>query len=492
VITHDHTAGAALGVATMATRGVAVQEGDMERTRRTRVAGLALSLALGMSAVAVSSQVGAAARTAGGGMTVRKAADGSECQYRPGQLIAPPGAAAVITRVTGTSVKEIANLVPERLRNQLPATVQQYSVYSIGSADPFDAAIGLGQLGMSAAPNYISSFAPGVRTWAPGEEARPAVAPGPIAPSNSYGSDVRVGVIDTGLGGKITSTLPGTGAVTYRSAQSMRLTLVANGLIAPTYLQPIELTTGRAAGHGTFITGLIRRALPGARIVVAQVPFYDGGDAAFGVPSSPGFTSNTSSRADDAALTFMMFSSFVDSTARPNIDVLSLSFGSYGCGDAFETEKGPGDFRTPVGIRSALLGLWELSGRKLKVTAAAGNDQTDEPFYPAAFAASACFEPSNVPPGIPPASCEQKSEAVSPWLAGVSSTPSSLGDYSNLADWAAVLAQGSDVVSLMPNSTWASWSGTSFAAPCAAVYAGLKPDTAWLDIRGQLIDCGLR
>ena len=55
-----------------------------------------------------------------------------------------------------------------------------------------------------------------------------------------------------------------------------------------------------------------------------------------------------------------------------------------------------------------------------------------------------------------------------------------------------MLAQGSDVVSLMPNSTWASWSGTSFAAPCAAVYAGLKPDTAWLDIRGQLIDCGLR
>ena len=62
--------------------------------------------------------------------------------------------------------------------------------------------------------------------------------------------------------------------------------------------------------------------------------------------------------------------------------MLSLSFGSYGCGDAFETEKGPGDFRTPVGIRSALLGLWELSGRKLKVTAAAGNDQTDRAVLP--------------------------------------------------------------------------------------------------------------
>ena len=48
----------------------------------------------------------------------------------------------MITRVTGTSVKEIANLVPERLRNQLPVTVQQYSVYSIGSADPFDTAFG--------------------------------------------------------------------------------------------------------------------------------------------------------------------------------------------------------------------------------------------------------------------------------------------------------------------------------------------------------------
>ena len=463
----------------------------MKRTRRTRAAGLALSLALGMSAAVVSSQADAAAPPFGGGMTVRKAADGSECQYRPGQLIAPPGAAALITRITGTSVKEVANLVPERLRGQLPATVQQYSVYSIGSADPFDTAMALGQVGMSAAPNYISSFAPGVRTWAPGEEARPAGTPPTIAPSNSYGSDVRVGVIDTGMSGKLTGMLPGTGSVTYRSAQSMRLTLVANGLIAPTYLQPTELTTGRAAGHGTFITGLFRRALPGARIVVAQVPFFDAGDAAFGVPSSPGFTSNTSSRADDAALTFMMFSSFVDSSARPNVDVLSLSFGSYGCSHPFETEKGPGDFSTPVGIRSALLGLWELSGRKLKVTAAAGNDHTDEPFYPAAFAASACFEPSNLPPGNPPASCEQTASAVSPWLAGVSSTPSSLGDYSNRADWAAVLAQGSDVVSLMPDSTWASWSGTSFAAPCAAIYAGIKPDTAWLDVKGQLIDCGL-
>jgi hypothetical protein len=369
--------------------------------------------------------------------------------------------------------------------------VQQYSLYSIGAADPFDAALALGQVGVSAAPNYISSFASGVRTWAPGEESMPASDPGPIAPSPGYGSEVRVGVIDTGFAGKLTSLLPGTGAVTYRSAQSMRTTLVNNGLISPVYVQPTELHTGRAAGHGTFITGLIRRALPGARIVVAQVPFYDSDDAAFGVPSSPGFSSNTSSRADDAALTFMMYSAFVDSAARTSVDVLSLSFGSYGCGDPFEPQQGAGDFRTPVGIRSALLGLWELSGRRLKVTAAAGNDQTSEPFYPAAFAASACFDPSNLPPGNPPATCEQKPEAVSPWLGGVSSTPSALGAYSNRADWAAVLAQGSDVLSLMPDSTWASWSGTSFAAPCAAVWAGMKPDATWFDVRGVLLDCGL-
>ena len=466
----------------------------MKRTRRTRVAGLALSLALGMGmAVVGHPAVSAGPRGGGGGgMTIRKADNGFECQYRPGQLIAPPGLASMIQSVTGTSVKETTNLVPERLRTQLPPTVQQYSLYSVGSADPFDTALALGQSGISAAPNYLSSFAPGVRTWAPGEESRPASDPGPIAPSTSYGSGVRIGVLDTGLGGKLTGVLPGTGAVTYRSAQSMRFTLVGNGLVSPVYLQPTELTTGRAAGHGTFITGLIRRVLPGARVVVAQVPFFDAGDAAFGVPSSPTFSTNTSSRADDAALTFMMFSAFVDSTARTNIDVLSLSFGSYGCGDAFEPGKDTaGDFRTPVGIRSALLGLWELSGRRLMVAAAAGNDQTDEPFYPAAFAASTCFEPSNVAPSGPPATCAQKSQAVSPWLAGVSSTPSALGDYSNRAAWAAVLAQGSDVLSLMPSSTWASWSGTSFAAPCAATWVGTTPGTDWFAVAGKLVDCGL-
>ncbi len=470
----------------------------MNRTRRTRALGLVLGLAMAVGLAAIGDSAEAAPRQVekgdekgdgnGGGMTVRKGDDGSECQYRPGQLIAPPGLTADIAAVIGGSVKETTSLVPERLRGQLPATVQQYSLYSIGSTDPFDAAAALAQYEISAAPNYISSFAPGVRTWAPGEDAQPAAAAGPISPI-TYGSRVRLGVLDTGLNTKLGSVLPGTGLVTYRSAASIRVTLGGAGLVDPTYVQPAELADGRAAGHGTFITGLMRRAVPGARLVVAQVPFYDSGDEVFDVDSNPGFSVDKSSRADDAALTYMMFHAFVTS-GRTNIDVLSLSFGSYGCNDAIEQKAGPGEFRTPLGIRSSLLGLWELSGRKLRVAAAAGNDQTDEPFYPAAFAAMSCFDPVKVPPGGPPR-CEMEPKAVSPWVAGVSSTPSSLGDYSNRADWAIVTAQGSDVVSVLGDLSWASWSGTSFAAPCAALTAALKSTRDWADYAGAIVDCNL-
>jgi Subtilase family len=464
----------------------------MNRTRRTRAFGLALSVAIGIGVAGGGQPAGAQERSekAGGGMTVREGDNGSECYYRPAQLIAPPGLASEIARVTDTSVKETGSLVPEELIRPLPDTVQRYSVYSIGGADPLLTAATLEQGGISAAPNYVSAFAP-VRTWAPGEDARPLPGPVPAIARSSHGAGLRLGVLDTGLNTKLPWLLRGRGTVTYRSAASVRNVLEADGLIAPSYVQPTELATGRAAGHGTFITGLMRRAVPGANLVVAQVPFYDSSDASFGVDPVPGvYSVDTSSRSDDAALAFMMLTAFVEAGPKTNIDVLSLSFGSYGCNEAIEPQFGPGEFRTPIGLRSALLGLWELSGRQLRVAAAAGNDQTDEPFYPAAFAAVSCFDPANVPPSSPP-KCEVTPKAVSPWLAGVSSPPSSLGDYSNRADWAVVEADGSDVASVLGNLNWASWSGTSFAAPCATVTAALKGTRDWADLTGTIVDCGL-
>lgn len=439
----------------------------MDRIRRTRALGLVLALLAGAGVAQVAS--GGAVSAAGGGMASHKGlTEGDTCYYRPGQLIAPEGKSRALSKYVGVTVREVGSLVPERLKAALPNTVVRYSVYDIGTADAFDAAVLANAGGVAAAPNYISSFAPGVRTWAPGEDAVLLPSNGGLAAPLSRGEGLRIGVLDTGLNTGITKMFKAPGTYSYKSAASIRTQLAASGLIASGYVQPTELTTGRAAGHGTFITGLLRRSLPSARLVVAQVPFYNSDDAFFDVASAPGFAEDKSSRADDAAITYMMYDAFTASGAT-NVDVLSLSFGTYGCGGGVEPQVGDGDFRVPVGVRSALLGLWELSGRKLRVAASAGNDRTDEYFFPAAYAAAACFEPSNVPPNSGPAKCGMSSTAKSPWLGGVTSTPSALGDYSNHGGWAIVRAQGSDVASIRNDLKWYSWSGTSFAAPCAAV-----------------------
>lgn len=455
--------------------------------RRTRRIGIVMAIVAGLGLAGVADST----VSAGGGIKIRKNAHGDECYYRPLQLIAPPGQASNIGRITGVRASELGTLVPERLSNVLPPSVQRLSLYQLTSGDPLSVAISMTAAGVSAAPNYLSAYAP-VRTWAPGEDPIPSGPYRPIA-GGGEGYGKRIGVLDTGLNTKLPTVLPGEGPITYLRASTIKAELAAKGLVAPGYNQPAELNAGRAAGHGTFITSLLRRTLPGASLVVAQVPFYNAADANFNVQPAAPFASDQSSRVDDAALTYMMYRAFTDSaTHQTNVDVLSLSFGSYGCNSAILPKAGEGDFRTPIGIRSALIGLWELSGRKLEVAAAAGNDRTDEPFYPGAYAAVSCFVPSEVPVAGPPPECGLKSDAVSPWIAGVTSTPSAAGAYSNEGRWAAVQAQGSDVGGLLGGLSWASWSGTSFAAPCAAAFAVQKDLTDWLSMRGQLIDCGLR
>jgi hypothetical protein len=455
-------------------------------------AALAAVVVLGTVVPTVVPYTARAIGPVGGGMVTRPGGRGMECQYRPNQLIAPSGTATRIGQVLGVSATELTSLIPDGLQAGYPGSVAKLSLYSIPGADPLSAGIALQAAGIVAAPNYISSYAPGVRTWAPGEDAVAVGGSfGPITPPNTgYGK--RIGVIDTGLASKFGQVMTGSGSVTYVSAQSMQAVLSAKKLVSGNYTQPEELATGRAAGHGTFISGLIRRVAPAATIIVAQVPFYDASDAAFTVPASTGFTTNSSSRVDDAALSFMLHGAFMGGDTIPDIDVLSISFGSYGCNSLIEPAAGEGEFRTPIGLRNTLLYLWERSGRTLRVAAAAGNDRTDERFYPAAFAATSCFDPANVPlNGMSPVSCRLTASATSSWLTGVTSTASAKGNFSNFGAWAGTQADGSDVISRRHLLEWASWSGTSFAAPCAAISSLLNGWMNWRTAPKDGIDCHL-
>ena len=234
----------------------------------------------------------------------------------------------------------------------------------------------------------------------------------------------------------------------------------------------------------------------------------DARDIAFSVPSAasgkPGPASAESSITDDARLAKAIEAQY---DADPSaVEILNLSLGTYGCGLP-PGGRGPGrDVLRPPGMRALLLALHEKSP-DLVVVASAGNDQSADRFYPAAFADDACFQ------ARPVRSCEERvgrpASTQSPWLIAVGSDDPS---YSNFGDWVTVEARGTDVVSVRPttwsdiNRTspqddggWWRWSGTSFAAPCVAAQIAIDGQVAAtmadvlrdVEATGRPVGCGL-
>lgn len=176
------------------------------------------------------------------------------------------------------------------------------------------------------------------------------------------------------------------------------------------------------AGHGTFIAGVVRCLAPAAEVRVEG--FLTRGGAIFEGE---------------------MVVQLVDAvTLGP--DIISLSAGTVTRGN---------------GASLAFQVFYENFLRHVKNTvlvAAAGNDSTREPFWPAAF----------------------------PWAISVGATDESgaRADYSNFGSWVDVYARGSELVNAFPTGTYrcneppesddgvvrhfkgmARWSGTSFSTP---------------------------
>lgn len=191
------------------------------------------------------------------------------------------------------------------------------------------------------------------------------------------------------------------------------------------------------AGHGTFISGIIRQLCPAALVHHRGVlTSYGDGDDASVIAS---IERAVRQLADD-------------------IDIAVMSFGTYGENDQ------------PPPMAEAIRGLLEHS----VVVASAGNDATSRPYYPAAL------------PGV---------IGVGALDAG------GRAKFSNFGSWVDACAPGIDVVSTfftgfddrtrdgeLVNAYrgWASWSGTSFSGPkVAAVIAqemylqGITAQEAW-------------
>lgn len=248
------------------------------------------------------------------------------------------------------------------------------------------------------------------------EEIAAAPWPYPPAADPSAGAGVRVSVVDTGLIDGAAAWAPWLAGVRPNSPAD-----IEDPDVLDVGTQQFQ-TDGFAdpyAGHGTFIAGVIRSVAPAADIVVDGV-FDKGGLVA------------------ERDLLIQLHQALA---AAP--DLINLSGGTY----------------TRRNVPS--LGFQVLYEQRLRhlggvlLVAAAGNDQTRDPFWPAAF----------------------------PWCVGVGSMSQdglTRSDFSNYGSWVDVYAAGEDLVNAYPQMQYktllggqerdtsagvVSWSGTSFAAP---------------------------
>ncbi len=262
--------------------------------------------------------------------------------------------------------------------------------------------------------------------------ARPVPSTGRNAPPQGKGyGGARVAVLDTGwianahahLQGMVQPTVHDTSAIANNAGISL-IQMPIDRLDVPDgtgdgYLDPIT-------GHATFIAGIIERHAPGTRLDIWPVltEFGDG-------------------REDDIATVLF---SLADKANRP--DVVNLSFGAY-------------LFDGPAGGKLSQVGLLESAIKALQqlgtiVVASAGNDGSFAPTYPAAL------------DGVVGVGAVDGNGNPAP--------------FSNHGPWVRACSFGVDVISLFfddfplrandfygvdPKAFvgWASWSGTSFAAP---------------------------
>jgi subtilisin family serine protease len=259
------------------------------------------------------------------------------------------------------------------------------------------------------APHHVFVGAP---KWAGG----PATLPLPARnrttlPAHGPGTGTRIVVIDTGYTPKLHPDLDTHVGDEPATAEA-------------TDVDPADGWLDDEAGHGTFIAGIIAAAAPGAVIDLVHVLDSEG----FG--------------------TELAIAHAIVQHARH--DILNLSLGGY-------TERDQPPLLIAEALRHVAFGA--------VITAAAGNDCSSRPFWPAAF---------------------KRVIAVGATRGGSPPEPAA---FTNYGPWVDCCAPGVDIVSTfltydettrelspptMPGRTphdfrgWAVWSGTSFAAPYVA------------------------
>lgn len=283
----------------------------------------------------------------------------------------------------------------------------------------------VGEAAPDVSPNYVF---PGQPWWNGGPYDEPQDAPPFLDGSVPDPQSPAIAVLDTGYDPDIGNLHPGLAArIDHVTGTDDEDAAEPSGYFA------------QEGGHGTFVDGVIMRVAPEVRIRHAKVL----------TPEGVG---------DDATITLRV--------ATDPAPVINLSLGGYTADD-----------QPPTGLASAMAKL----GNSAVVVAAAGNNGSPRPFWPAAFQPVVAVGALDTTSGSP-----------------------QRASWSNYGHWVNVYAPGVNVRSTYLNGEWklatdpapwhlggwAHWSGTSFAAPqvaaeiAMAVLDGLPPVQAMHAVLG--------
>lgn len=268
----------------------------------------------------------------------------------------------------------------------------------------------------------------------PATIAEPSAPPYPLWPDSAAGQGYTVGVLDTGITGADNSAPHALLAGRFLATGAVDEDLPAEN--------PAAAFLDRQGGHGTFVAGVIRKVVPGARLAVHRILKATGESDIYTLVNG-----------------IAVLRDLVD-RAGLRLDVLNLSLGGY--------------TRRDRPSRTLAAALAPLIRSGTVVVAAAGNNASWRPFFPAAMTD----------------------------VVGVGALRATgRAAFSNFGPWVDACAPGVDVVSTffdesagdlnqvqLPPHPWstapiparfpgfARWSGTSFAAPAVA---GAIVEAAW-------------
>jgi hypothetical protein len=238
-------------------------------------------------------------------------------------------------------------------------------------------------------------------------------------------------------------------------------------------------------GHGVFVAALVKRLAPGADVTLYGV---NGGQ----IPGSGRWSPMMFSDADLVAAMGTAFGlSGAGTTTRRSFDVVNLSLGGASC-NGVAGRLGLGRFMRDLAAAAA------STGRPTTFVAAAGNDGLDVAHLPAAFrddrtmdAAAKHVDDAQKQWPSPQGDAIRKigTDLAASSIAVGSWTGSARDSFSNCGPWVNGIADGAGAVSRYPSSTsWASWSGTSFATPQVSA-ALVHGRAAGVEIKDAIGDC---